>query len=175
MTDSRSTLDDEVDDEPIEDSRETCGFWDSRAGECCPGAALTIAEPCPDCPEASTATPFRILVTGSRDWLDWQAVCRELAKAAEGVPGGSVVLVSGGARGADHAAEAYAGAMDWGIEVHPGDWATHGRAAGPKRNAEMIAAGADVCLAFIRNGSRGATHCADLAEAFGIPVRRFLA
>lgn len=52
MTDSRSTLDDEVDDEPAGDSRETCRFWDSRAGECCPGAELTIGEPCADCPDA---------------------------------------------------------------------------------------------------------------------------
>jgi hypothetical protein len=59
MTDSRSTLDDEVDDEPFEDSRETCRFWDSRAGECCPGASLTVGEPCPDCPDAARDEPVR--------------------------------------------------------------------------------------------------------------------
>ena len=50
MTESRSTLDDEVDDEPIEDSRETCGFWNSRASKC--GREEKRWETCPDCPDA---------------------------------------------------------------------------------------------------------------------------
>lgn len=45
--------------------------------------------------------------------------------------------------------------------------------AGPRRNAEMVAAGADRVLAFIRNASRGASHCADLAERAGLTVERF--
>ena len=49
-----------------------------------------------------------------------------------------------------------------------------GRAAGFQHNAAMVAAGATVCLAFIRNGSRGASHTTALAEAAGIPTRRYV-
>lgn len=39
---------------------------------------------------------------------------------------------------------------------------------------EMVNAGADVCLAFVRNMSKGASHCAHAAELSGIPVKRFV-
>jgi hypothetical protein len=51
MTDSRSTLDDEVDDETIEDSRETCHFWDSRNARCHYELVSLNSGPCADCPE----------------------------------------------------------------------------------------------------------------------------
>ena len=81
----------------------------------------------------------------------------------------------------------------WQIERHPADWeapcrntcparshriagrdgATICPAAGPYRNADMVALGADVVLAFAKHGSRGASGCADLADKAGILVRRF--
>lgn len=114
----------------------------------------------------------RILVTGSRDWADYPAVVAAIAEAANGDP--AAVVVHGGARGADLMADTAARSLKLGVEVHPANWQALGKSAGILRNRFMVDLGADVCLAFIRNGSRGATHCAGLAEARGIPTLRFV-
>lgn len=115
---------------------------------------------------------MRILVTGSRDWDDRDAVWGALNKAATEA---GVVLVSGHCpTGADQMAEEWADCQpDVTIELHPADWETYGKRAGFLRNKEMVDLGADVCLAFIKDGSRGASMTARLAEEAGIPVRRF--
>lgn len=128
-----------------------------------------------------TATqPARILVTGSRNWEDEQLVRRELARCWS--EHGRIVVVHGACKtGADaHAAQWVADMVAADIagvteEPHPADWRTHGKAAGPIRNKQLIGAGATVCLAFIRCGSPGASHTAGLAEAAGIDVRRWTA
>lgn len=118
---------------------------------------------------------MRILVTGSRDWADGWSIASALHGAvAEWFPiAAPVVVVHGGARGADALADSAARAAGWAVEVHRAKWALYGKAAGHLRNQEMVAAGADLCLAFIHNGSRGATHCAALADAACILVRKY--
>lgn len=116
---------------------------------------------------------MRILVTGSRDWDDRDMIYQALAMTRGDTPHDQMVLVVGGARGADAIAKAYAESMDWGIEEYRPDWERHARAAGILRNIEMVDTWPDICLAFIKNHSRGASHCAGYAESKGIPVRRF--
>ncbi len=82
-----------------------------------------------------------------------------------------LIIVHGGARGADQFADDAARGWGWIPEAHPADWARYDRSAGYRRNAAMVALGADVCLAFILDESRGASHTATLAEAAGIPTR----
>ncbi|MCT2591104.1 DUF2493 domain-containing protein [Streptomyces sp. N2-109] len=130
-------------------------------------------------------TPYRVLITGSRTWDDLHAVRTALAHTLASLPPEQPLVVVHG----DCPAGADIMAKTWALttftaactddyqrvteEPHPPAWHLHGRAAGPIRNASMVQAGADLCLAFIRNGSHGATHCAQLAERAGIPVRRW--
>lgn len=129
------------------------------------------------------AEPYRVLVTGSRTWSDLDTIAEALDAVIAQTPSTDIVVVHGDCpRGADHIAAEYceltaAFAERLGktlaVEPHPADWQTYGRFAGPRRNVEMVNLGADVCLAFIVDGSKGASHCADLAERAGIPVRRY--
>ncbi|MEV5140350.1 SLOG family protein [Streptomyces syringium] len=138
--------------------------------------------------QAGTQGPARILVTGSRNWPDERLVRLELSRAwyqlsrAWYQHGHHITVVHGNCpTGADHHAALWAD--NWAAtglggvteELHPADWATHGRAAGPIRNRHMVDLGADLCLAFIKDRSAGATHCAGLAETAGIPTRRWTA
>lgn len=114
---------------------------------------------------------MRILVTGSRNWDDIEAIERALLDAgAHRTP----VVVSGACpTGADRICEDTAERWGWHVERHPAEWEKYGKRAGFVRNAEMVALGADLCVAFIRNGSKGASMTARLAEEAGIPVQRY--
>ena len=113
---------------------------------------------------------MRILVTGSRDWSHRDVMADALRGFSDGSP---ITIVHGGARGADQMAGEWARKHGLEEEVFPAQWNTHGKRAGFVRNAEMVATQPDVCVAFIKNQSKGATMTADLAEAAGIPTYRW--
>ena len=129
---------------------------------------------------------MRVLVTGSRDWADEGVVRHELAELAIKNGWKTFTVMHGGCpTGADAMAATWC--QDVGVteEVYLADWKTHGRAAGPRRNQQMVDIGADLCLAFIgpctsprcnlpgAHDSHGATGCAALAEQAGITTRRY--
>lgn len=112
---------------------------------------------------------MRILITGSRDWPESQR--HRIADAFNYYAPGVHTLVSGACpTGADLMCEQEAEARGWEVERHPADWEAHGKRAGFLRNAEMVALGADMCIAFIKDRSRGATMTRSLAQHAGITV-----
>lgn len=115
---------------------------------------------------------MRILITGSRNWEDREAIRQALIKAgqAAGVHPQAVTVVHGGARGADRIAGELAREFGCSVEVHRADWERYGKRAGFVRNAAMVNAGADVCLAFPLGESRGTRHCMREAEKAGIEI-----
>lgn len=112
---------------------------------------------------------YRILVTGSRSWTDQDIIHLTLHYLTRKHP--DVVVVHGHCpRGADAIADRWARRNGVQVEQHPADWSAQGNAAGMIRNANMVKLGADICLAFIKDKSRGASHCLGLAEKAGIDV-----
>jgi len=113
----------------------------------------------------------RVLVTGSRTWDDVWVIREALENAARLY--GDFILVSGACpTGADRIAENiwYELAGVDRVEQHPADWERYGNRAGFLRNEEMVNLGADLCLAFVKNNSRGALMTINMAEKAGIPV-----
>lgn len=121
--------------------------------------------------DAAEALPYRMLVTGSRDWSDRMQIAEALNRQhlAWGRPE-NAVLVVGDATGADAIAAELWAKVGLPVERHVADWDTHGKRAGMIRNAEMISSGIDACLAFSRNDSPGTRNCMTGATKAGIPV-----
>lgn len=123
--------------------------------------------------------PFRIVVTGSRHWTDAATIHRKLrytVLTALADSADEVVIIQGGAEGADAIALAWAKKLGLPHETFEARWAVpprRGDPAGPERNKRMIDAGAHIVLAFPfgdRTTSPGTWNCIDLAAVRGIPV-----
>jgi hypothetical protein len=116
---------------------------------------------------------MRVIVAGAVAWSDAEAIRRELS----GLPARTTV-VHGDCPGAD----ALAGevAAELGLAIEPmakngDDYRRYRRAAWKGLNERMLAAGADLVLAFHPDGeaSRGTGHLVGLARAAGVEVRVF--
>jgi len=124
---------------------------------------------------------MRVIVTGSRSWDDAKTIRLALEAVADAAIAAAVPMVTivHGAcpNGADELADQwvrwYRGGTLVLAERHPALWRKFGKRAGMVRNEQMVARGADLVLAFIRDDSPGATHCAELASDAGIPLRVF--
>lgn len=116
--------------------------------------------------------PPRLLITGSRSWKD-RAVIRDALRAWWDSTGRDpeAVLVSGACpKGADRICEQLWEHNRLTVERHPADWEQFGRAAGHIRNQLMVDTAPDHVIAFIRDGSRGATGCVSAARRAGLSV-----
>jgi hypothetical protein len=128
----------------------------------------------------------RILITGSREWpYEWMVgaqIANFIANGLDRIPTvdglDDIVVVHGDCpTGVDHFADIWAQdhivPLGGTIERHPANWDRYGRAAGPKRNQEMVDLGANICLAFPMPGGRGTQDCIRRARKAGIKVIEF--
>lgn len=114
----------------------------------------------------------RILVTGSRSTTDYASVYQTLRDYCtdKNLLPEDVEIMHGDCKGADKLAQAFADALGIDTIRVPARWIEHGRSAGFKRNAEMVAMGADVCVGFPLGDSKGTRMCLDIAAKAGIPT-----
>lgn len=124
----------------------------------------------------------RVIIAGSRSIEDREVFARAVMDSRLPVsndPSETVEVVHGGCpEGVDAFAAAWADAYDWDTTVFsPWDpdsasdytWDEHGKAAGPRRNAQM-AAYADALLAIWDGESRGTKSMIDVALVHALDV-----
>jgi len=118
---------------------------------------------------------MRVLICGGRDFTDWKLFCKVMNKIDPcthkqllGNP--DLVIIHGGAKGADRFADQWA-VVHWKqFEEYPANWKKYGKAAGVIRNQQMIDEGKpDLVVAF--PGGRGTANMIKLAKKAGIEVR----
>lgn len=121
---------------------------------------------------------MRILVCGGRKWgYSWSKYWEEWVKdhalfneAAEEIQKKykPTFVIYGAAKGADEVGESL---KKMGVEgkAYPADWKTHGRAAGPIRNQQMLEEGKpDLVIAF--SGGAGTADMTRRAKNAGVEV-----
>lgn len=109
---------------------------------------------------------MRVIVCGGRAYNDESAVYSALDSLK--VRYGTFTLIEGGAKGADALARQWAEDASIPHETFKADWSKYGRSAGPRRNREMLRAGADLIVAF--QGSRGTADMMRAARETGVEV-----
>ena len=113
-----------------------------------------------------------LLIAGSRNYTDrdtFNRVTEEYLDSEDAF----TVIVAGGAAGADELAKDYA--LEHGLQYieFPADWEKYGRAAGPKRNDEMVKFIKEKngrALYFWDGESKGTKQCIESARKNGIDV-----
>lgn len=113
--------------------------------------------------------PFRVLVTGGRNYKNVSAVDAALDILLSQY-GEALVIIEGGCpTGADRLARLWAKLNHVELITEKADWDKHGTAAGPIRNSKMVTEyQPSVVLAF--PGNDGTADCVRKAERAGIRV-----
>lgn len=121
----------------------------------------------------------RILVCGGRDFEDYELIRNTLEDVVAkrgwvyddeyNMP--NVVLIHGGAKGADLLVDQW-GVTNWlKIEEYKADWNTYGKSAGMIRNRQMLEEGKpDLVVAFPTKKSVGTWGMVKIAREAGVEV-----
>lgn len=112
---------------------------------------------------------YKILVCGGRNYYNYQKVCEVLNPIWDELDE-PVMLIEGGARGADTLGRMWAGTKQHIVtKTYYADWKTHGKGAGAIRNQKMLdEENPNLIVAF--PGGSGTADMIKRAKKAGIPV-----
>lgn len=113
----------------------------------------------------------RVVVAGCRYYVNYNEAKAYLDYCLSEIRrNNTIVIVSGGCRGADALGERYAEENGFRIEKYSAEWQKYGRSAGPKRNLEM-AKKSDYVICFWDGKSKGTASMIQCARKCGKPVK----
>lgn len=113
----------------------------------------------------------RIVIAGCRDYTNYNQAKEYIDKCLSNIrKENEIIIMSGGAKGADALGEQYAKENGFKIERYNADWDKYGRSAGPKRN-ELMAKNCDCVICFWDGQSRGTKSMIDYAKKYNKTIR----
>ncbi|MBQ7725922.1 MAG: DUF2493 domain-containing protein [Clostridia bacterium] len=113
----------------------------------------------------------RVLIAGSRSFTDYEQAKMVMDFYLSNVrKEHEIVIVSGGAKGADILGERYAVENGFKVEKYLPNWETYGRSAGIRRNKTMVEV-SDYVVCFWDGISRGTNATIGFARKMGKPLQ----
>lgn len=113
----------------------------------------------------------RVVIAGCRDYNNYNEAKEFIDFCTCNIrKENEIVIVSGGASGADAIGEQYAKENGFKVEKYPADWKKYGRAAGPIRNKQMAEI-SDYVICFWDNKSKGTKSMIEYAKELNRRVK----
>ena len=112
-----------------------------------------------------------VLIAGCRSFEDYSVAKKYIDMCLKNIRKEyKIIIISGGAKGADKLGERYAHANRMKCIYYYPDWEKYGKSAGPRRNLEMVKR-ADYVICFWDGKSRGTKSTVDFAGKLKKPLR----
>ena len=116
-------------------------------------------------------TTVKVVIAGCRHYNDYEEAKTFIDKCLQNIrKDNTIIIVSGGCRGADRLGEIYAEENGFQIIRFLPDWEKYGKSAGPKRNKQM-AEESDYVICFWDGKSKGTKTMIDYAKMHNRPLR----
>jgi hypothetical protein len=114
---------------------------------------------------------FKVIVCGDRRWDQPEPIRAALKRLIK--KHGEILVIEGGAPGADRLAQKIAHELNQHVAEVPALWHTRFRSAGPQRNEAMLALDPDAVLAFHKfiENSKGTADMVRRARKQGVPTK----